>query len=407
MRPLLEQVKQNYGNPIAIVSDMGKAVQLVAEDVFPDSKKLICHFHFLRDIGKDLLETPYSAIRNGLKKHGVSKVLRYRLRELKKGQFNEYESIIHQLSLSPGPPEKIDCLTANAICYALVIWMLDGKRQGNGYGFPFDRVHLDFYTRITLCYRQLNSYMDNQSIVKENKAARSILRLIRDLEPIATDAQVALQVRAMQEYQKVFDALRDAMKMALPGQNKGLNDDGMDADIKTIKEKVIRFTKDTMRCENYKTDRKLQKMITQISIYEQKLFADPVRVKNDMGEFIIQPQRTNNMMEQFFRSFRRGHRRTSGNDAINKKLQAMLADTMLIKNLDNQKYMEMLLGNNKSIKQVFADIDTSKIIAEMRLANKQRDKIPPKINAVIKKSNIFELLHLPQSSGPMANATAM
>jgi len=69
---------------------------------------------------------------------------------------------------------------------------------------------------------------------------------------------------------------------------------------------------------------------------------------NLTGSMAIYPQRTNNMLEQFFRNLRRGHRRKSGNNSMHRVLQAMLADTPLIKNLENPKYMEILLKWQKT-----------------------------------------------------------
>jgi hypothetical protein len=39
--------------------------------------------------------------------------------------------------------------------YALILWILDGKNQGGGYGFPFDRPHLVFAQRLCSAYAQL------------------------------------------------------------------------------------------------------------------------------------------------------------------------------------------------------------------------------------------------------------
>ena len=58
-------------------ADMGKGLLTAIEDIFPGVPSLICHFHFLRDLGKDLLESDYRTLRNGLKKkqdtNGVEK----------------------------------------------------------------------------------------------------------------------------------------------------------------------------------------------------------------------------------------------------------------------------------------------------------------------------------------------
>ena len=54
--PFLSNLKAVYGNPVAIVRDMGSAIAQAIESVFPGIADFICHFHFLRDLGKDLFE---------------------------------------------------------------------------------------------------------------------------------------------------------------------------------------------------------------------------------------------------------------------------------------------------------------------------------------------------------------
>jgi transposase-like protein len=65
-----------------LVHDMGKGILFAIEAVFPDKTDFICHFHFLRVIGKDLLEKEYKKIRKRLKKH------RIRTRTFKKSKTN-------------------------------------------------------------------------------------------------------------------------------------------------------------------------------------------------------------------------------------------------------------------------------------------------------------------------------
>jgi len=52
-------IKDQYGEPRALVHDMGKGIVNAVEEVFPGTPDFICHFHFLRDIGKDLLADEY------------------------------------------------------------------------------------------------------------------------------------------------------------------------------------------------------------------------------------------------------------------------------------------------------------------------------------------------------------
>jgi len=75
------------------------------------------------------------------------------------------------------------------------------------------------------------------------------------------------------------------------------------------------------------------------------------------GPKIIYPQRTNNILEQFFRGFRRGYCLETSNNTINGVFEAMLADTPLVKNLDNHDYMELLLDGKENLEELFAELD--------------------------------------------------
>ncbi len=48
--PFLKEIKEQYGIPFTISSDMGRAFLSVISEVFPDEPHYICHFHFLRNI---------------------------------------------------------------------------------------------------------------------------------------------------------------------------------------------------------------------------------------------------------------------------------------------------------------------------------------------------------------------
>lgn len=396
IKPLLSDLNKNYGNPLAIVTDMGAPMLLAVKEVFPGVKNFICHFHFLRDIGNDLLKNQYTLLRNSLKSHGITTALQYRKRELKKTNFEEYENKIQQIINTSNSSVELDELTANSICYTIIVWILDGKNQGSAYGFPFDRVLLVFYQRIISAYQNLKLLVQNFSTTEQQKAAKNLKKLILALELPATDQKLAETVSILEENINVFDDLRQALRIALPDTKDGLNDQGMEVEMKTIEEDVAKFTQKIKKQENYQQNKDLQKMVEQIQKYNQKLFADPITVETPDGNIEIQPQRTNNIMEQFFRKFKRNHRRTSGDDAMNKKLQAMLADTLLIKNLDNKEYMKILLRDKPSLEQLFAEIETKQIKQELDKINMERDKIPTKIKALIKQNNLWKVLNLHQ-----------
>jgi len=82
--PFLEKIKKNFGNPIAVVHDMAKGIINAVKKVFPNILDFICHFHFLRDTGKDLFGKENDVIRKSMKNYGIKYLLRNESQKLKK-----------------------------------------------------------------------------------------------------------------------------------------------------------------------------------------------------------------------------------------------------------------------------------------------------------------------------------
>ena len=194
----------------------------------------------------------------------------------------------------------------------------------------------------------------------------------------------------MQKKVETFKKLREALSIAVPESKKGLNDDGQDTDIKSIEEKVKQFRNEIIPDnEDYK------KMAEQIDKYWEKLFADPITVTSSTGQIIIQPQRTNNILERFFRDLKRGNRKRSGTISLNKTLRYMLTDTPLVKNLDNPEYLEIILDGCHTLEDRFEKID-SRLVTE-KLKAEQRSQ--QTIGAEMKK--IVQLPDLPERLGAL------
>lgn len=391
--PFFKRIKRTFGNPLAIVRDMGKGISSSIKEVFKNVLDFICHFHFLRDIGKDLFGKENDVIRNRLKHHGIQGLLRKEAVQLKKN-IDKYPNVIQSLSISleNGTIEELAFEhTPLVTAYTIIQWALSGKDHGNGYGFPFDRPYLTFYQRLIEIYSkcEILKKMHLRDIEKDNKPFYKICRL---LDGMVNDCVLRTAVTQMQEKNLVFDRLRDAMRIADPEQNRGLNDDGENEDIKKIEERVKKFREWLTHDNRYKEDKDYQKMVEQIDKYWEKLFADPIIVDTPKGKISIQPQRTNNILERFFRNIRFGYRKKSGNNSMCKTLKAMLAETPLVKNLQNPEYLKILLDGNTTLEERFAEIDSKTVRKEMEKSQEDTEKVPAKIKTIIKKSGLPSIL---------------
>ena len=113
------------------------------------------------------------------------------------------------------------------IAYICISWVLEYNSVSNGLGFPFDRRHLEFNLRLNQAY-QILKRLKQKGV--NNIPVDIISRTLRDR---------ALQnlVQKIQDKAVIFDEFREAMRIACPDKNKGLNDNG-DEDIKTIEKRV-------------------------------------------------------------------------------------------------------------------------------------------------------------------------
>lgn len=377
--PFFRQIRQQYGDPIALVHDMGKGILSAVQTVFKGIPDFICHFHFLRDIGKDLFEQEYAIIRKRLKTHKIRAVLQRKAKELGKIIGEDPEAVgrlwvgIENGSIDRTVSDKMPAMSA----YAMVHWTFD-KSELQGYGFPFDCPHLIFYQRLKKLYDLINAQR-----IKD----RTLSKLWRPLTKVVEDKQLKKAASQMQKKVEMFKKLRQALSITDSNSKKGLNDDGQDADIRSIEEKVKRF-----RNEVIPDSKDFKKMTEQIDKYWQKLFADPITVTSSAGDVIIQPQRTNNILERFFRDLKRSIRRRSGTVSLNKTLRFMLTDTPIVKNLNNPEYLEIILDGCRTLEDRFERIDSRLVAEKLKTEQRKQQIIGSEMKKIIKLPDLPERL---------------
>jgi hypothetical protein len=382
--PFLKRLKQAFGVPLALVHDMGKGILAAVANVFSGVADFICHFHFLRDIGKDFMGIEYDTIRKRLSQHGISATLRYRAKQLKielDANSAMIAALHHGMENTVLPAETF-AFTPVVGAYTLIQWALQGKTEGDGYGFPFDRPYLAFAQRL----QRLNTDIERIKDIHLRGQWRDNVPYFKiqiALKPIMKDKTLWEAVTALEAKITVFEKLRKAMRIALPSGSHGLNDEGRTGNIHTIEKSVTAFRVWLTRRKDYPQDRAVEKMIEQLDKYWKKLFADPITVQTTSGPILIHPQRTNNILEQFFRSLKRAHRRRTGNASSGRMLRTILAETPLVQNLQNPRYMTLLLNEKNSIEEVFAEIEIDTLRKAFQEAQNDPEKIPAKLKPII------------------------
>jgi len=389
--PFLKDIKNLFGEPLVLVHDMSKGIIKAVGIVFPNTLDFICHFHFLRDIGKDLLEAEYDNIRKRLTKHGVTGKLNYRLRKFKQTvdeNMQLIDMLNHRESTCCG---ELLCTMPVFAAYSLIIWAFEGKKQGNGYGFPFDRPHLDFAKRLKEIHADLDQ-LRKIKLCKDYKSNKPLHKTFFDLSDVMNDKSLWKSVDRIESGIETFEKLRNAMRIAPKISKRGLNSEGFVASIGTIEKGVNKFRKEIISTKGYSENKQHQKMIEQLDRYWEKLFADPIEVETSDGKKIIQPQRTNNYAEQNFRDLKRGYRKKTGNGSLGKNLRTMLANTPLVKNLQNPEYMKLLLNGKSNLEELFAEIDVNEVRNELENSQGNIEKLPAKLKKLTNKADYPKML---------------
>ena len=378
--PFLKDIKDTYGIPRACVHDMGYGVCKAVKEVFPGVPDFICHFHFLRDIGKDILDPAYGKLRNRLRSHSITTKLCALVREIRQAaceQSSDPTGLAKAILNVKQETPLLPLLSA----YGLALWTLQGKQSGDGYGFPFDRPLLSFAERLLELEQQI-PHLIKLSKNDEPNNIQYLYKLYWAAAEVAEDPEIESLVEEMRWRSATFDSLRKAMRIALPGGANGLNDEGT-RNMASIREGVMKFRKRIDQNRKLASDVLCVKMAKQIDKYLEQLFNDPIEVDTPSGPVMLYPQRTNNILEHFFRELSRKNRRKTGNNSKQRMLKTMLVDTPLVKNLENPDYMALLLNGKADLEELFASIDPTFVKSEIELQSRV-DRILPGFRKIIR-----------------------
>lgn len=232
-----------------------------------------------------------------------------------------------------------------------------------------------------------------------------------DLHVVLNDQVLRKAALRMQEKVAVFNRLRTAMRITLPENKRGLNDTGeLPTGMKTIEKEVRKFITRLLKSKGYSQQKGYRKLVEQLDTYWEKLFADPISVNTAAGILLIQPQRTNNILEQFFRRLMRTYRKKNGFASVEKVLTKMLPDTPLAMNLNNQRYMQILLAGKRRLEERFAYIDSREIRNGLKRSGNATSSICPRLKKTIKlpdlPKTIVSLLQKTASSQQLVSLSA-
>ncbi|MFV1989077.1 MAG: hypothetical protein ACC682_17535, partial [Gemmatimonadota bacterium] len=166
--PCLLEVAERFGDPCAVMRDLGRAMIPAVASLLKQRglsiPALSCHFHFLQDVGKDLLGAAYGVLREMLRQSGVRARLRTLARDLGRALGSDIDQAREgvedwKIQSDRGHRLPEDAVAARAVVRSLVQWVLDFPAESTDRRFPFDRPLLDLYERCVTAARATDAFL--------------------------------------------------------------------------------------------------------------------------------------------------------------------------------------------------------------------------------------------------------
>ncbi|MCG2735517.1 MAG: hypothetical protein L6282_03900 [Candidatus Methanoperedenaceae archaeon] len=354
--PALKVIKSRYGDPLAIKRDMGKGMKLAVSEVFTNKPDKICHYHFSRDIGKDILSEQYDLIRKFL----IDNKIRTSLRRLADDLITEINSGGYDVNITLDAIINCKLLELRnnkpVYVYAIVSWILHYYKEGDGLGFPFDLPYVSLYERCCKARKIV------ERLILLLAELKMVYKPLVDLKKILMDVdnqEIKLVHEKMEYGRKLFTRLRGILRIdseivPLSSVLETESDEvvyEMEQELETFKNELY---KNLANNKSQVRERKI--IIDHLERYKNNLFLTNFRVDpNDPSKDIIMG-RTNNIEEQQFRKFKRNQRRIHGNRDVGHDLNFYGSYLPIVWNLNNDEYIKTVYGSIENIPVVFSQV---------------------------------------------------
>lgn len=396
LRPLIEKTLLLFGNPIATVRDMGeggaRAVSALREQGIPD---LICHYHFLAAVGKQLFEQSYRLLRNLLKRSKLRTDLRVLLRELRRyGGSSQHEGRF-------GRGQVREDLQA------LVLWILEGEGKKDLL-YPFGLSHLEFIQRCRQSMLKAQCWVPGPRTRPERRAIDHLSSLFNRLE---RDDRFVTATTQLEKGWLAFCELRDVLALTngeLPRADLRQHQRSLPAieaqRLQKIEKAVqvyqaeLRERITTVAGEDPFTPSPSTIILKYLDRYTGRLFGHP-SVRDQEGCIRAIVERTNNVLEHFFGNEKQHLRRRLGRANLGRDLEDQPAQAALAANLRHPDYVHLLCGSLDNLPRAFAALDEPALKNTTDLTRSNRDsKLLGRIHTLLKGEISAKLTSVTQES---------
>jgi hypothetical protein len=333
---MLRRVKELFGPPDAVVSDMSAAILKAVAEILPGAPHLLCHFHFLKAVGTALLGPEHDALGHGLKhtRSELAKLRRDAVAELRRGDARQQWLV------------------------GLIDRIGEYRTKLSAEGFPFDLPNLHYAQHCRVVLESTEEILGRLRIRPDDPLYR---RLVQFRTLLRHNADSGIQARGaarLARLNAVFRNLRDILHPRSTDRQAPLNWGRIEhiehlPDIPAALDVLSQRARRKAACKSLcPGDRKAWKtMHTHLAKYAGRL--NPILVVR--GRTFLLP-RTNNLSETAFRDIKRRQRRTTGNGDLSRQIDHMPPQVFYAGNLVDPQYRRLVL-HDRPMHEAFATAD--------------------------------------------------
>lgn len=368
----LKSTVELFGEPEAFVSDMGNgmmaAISSLIREMGLKSRQLVCHTHFLKAIGKNIMDDTFKKLKSLFKTLKTSADLNRFVKDtgnIIKPQAAAMRDFVIRWQKSGAQLQISGYFESVAILRALAQWVLLFGKECNGEGFPFALSRVKLFDRCTAALNSLLNLSSEGSF--HNKAIKYAVRLKRILESPVGNPEMQKTVQDLKEMDTVFTELRKVLRL-----EKDVYKQEKDKKSPDKLEVIARLKEETSRyCDGL--NKKLEAgnvpdieanairiVLAYFNGYKQYLFDHFVVTYDASGKIILKLiERSNNIIEGTYRIEKHQIRRRTGSKNLGFVFEHLFPASAMTANLENPIYKQTVLENKArgELVDLFSSLD--------------------------------------------------
>ena len=199
-------------------------------------------------------------------------------------------------------------------------WILDYHEDSSGEGFPFDRPYLDFYDRCITVHRAIPRLLAGR--LQDPHVSKISKRCQRILNPVLSEVPFQQTVRRLRARASLFDELRDALRLVPKNTSDSKHRPDTTAremaDIRQHVEQLVKSLEERRpeRGPAQDTRNAIDLILRHVKDHGDNLWGHVIPLPIEQGGGIRLLERTNNLLEGFFKGMKHNERRRSGRKVL-------------------------------------------------------------------------------------------